>query len=118
MFFLKIHFWVVLRSGAPHIGAARVAGEEEDDVGLLRIRVEKRRQYGQRGQQRRKSSDRNLVQFGAIWCNLVQFGAIPGRELQFGWFGLHLLSSKLHLMASRFRLGTEMGRLFDPQDSL
>jgi hypothetical protein len=84
MFFLKIHFWVVLRSGAPHIGSARVAGEEEDDVGLLRIRVEKRRQYGQRGQQRRKSSDRNLVQFGAIWCNLVQFGAIPGRELQSG----------------------------------
>jgi hypothetical protein len=57
-------------------------------------------------------------QFGAIWCNLVQSGAIPRRELQSGWVELHLLSSKLHLMASRLRLGTEMGRLFDPQVSL
>jgi len=29
-------------------------------------------------------NDRNLVQFGAIWCNLVQSGAIPRRELQSG----------------------------------
>jgi hypothetical protein len=28
--------------------------------------------------------NRNLVQFGAIWCNLVQSGAIPRRELQSG----------------------------------
>jgi len=28
--------------------------------------------------------NRNLVQFGAIWCNLVQSGAIPRGELQFG----------------------------------
>jgi len=54
-------------------------------------------------------------QFGAIWCNLVQFLAGSCSPVA---VGLHLLSSKLHLLASRLRLGTEMGRLFDPQDSL
>jgi hypothetical protein len=59
--------------------------------------------------------NRNLVQSGAIWCNLVQFLAGSCSPVA---VGLHLLSSKLHLLASRLRLGTEMGRLFDPQVSL
>jgi hypothetical protein len=60
-------------------------------------------------------NDRNLVQFGAIWCNLVQFGAMSCSPVA---VELRPLAARLRPIAWRHRLEIEAGHRFDPRVSL